>query len=807
MTPEVFKKHKLTAEALKSYWTGKGGDGRDKLVHLLSGRLRDGIDSGLKDHKTFWAIDLAYDTPFAQTTYTLVRHILSKKYDNTKQVYDALGKFGMNLDEIVREVADVSVPGGKRIAINIPAFYKLLIPLVKAYTTIRQAKLFNDRNQNPLFKFEAVRFTMKNRIISEVITDIIARVANEYGYPQILRQAILQALRYGICLMFPQEEWHTDKHEIDKEGKEKILREGLRYVLPHPTRMAFDPTSRASTINTDTGVSWALYWSIDTYGNLKSNDKYWNTEAIPFGRDIMKGTNEQYFKEIFPCTLSFPQLAINRGAGESDRENKTSIYQSADEDKAVVRTEYFMKFIGKDYDMGTYPYPLWYRFVVASDDTVMWCAPLPYNPLIFMGYDYDDMRSRNAGLGLEILPFEDALGNVLSQWILSVKQNLNRAVFYDTDQISGDVKKEIENLGDTAFRGTSYIPFSSRAARVSGHDKQEAIIKVDFPIINTGEIASLMNAIISVLERVLVLSSHEIGQASTHEQTAEESRIIAGNTSTRVTFTGTFIDDGIDAWKRQLYRASRAYMDEEVQAQVTMNDEESKKVLEELGFDVEEEAGNAVIDAKVKTPIKAKMSQLALDSFINVTRDGEDRVNNQAVAASFMQVLQVALNNPLTAQAIGPQQALDLISQVAQLAGLGRDFKLKVAPMPEGQQPGQPMQPGQEGQQPVPTMEDVQKLMLQVAGEVQQATLREANTQIGEPLADAIKETQTAVTETAGKVNQQEAILAQLLDKLTGLEQVMAQALEPPPPLPNDQVIAPGVIEAGGPPPPGMVGP
>jgi hypothetical protein len=776
-----FEKYGLDEESLKTYWTGTGKNlNREALRNLIASRLKDGIDSGLRDHRTYWAVDLAYDTPFNQTSYTLMRHLVCRKYQDTKEVYDAFNKWGLSTDDIVK--TSIGPDGKPRAVINVPVMYKLLIPLVKCYTTIRQAKLFNDRNQNPLFKFEPTHFTLKSRVIGDVITDVVHRIASEYGYPQILRQAILQTLRYGICLMFPQEEWHSEKVP-DGETGEKTLREGLRYNLPHPTRMAYDPSHRLSTVNTDTGISWALYWQVDTYSNVNNNEKYWNRDKIPYGRNI-KQHWPTYFEEVYPCTMSYPELLSTKsGAGESDRENKIAFYQSsADEDKAVTRTEYFMKLIPKDYGMGTYKYPIWMRFVVASDDTVMWCAPVPYCPIIFMGYDFDDMRARNAGLGLEILPFEDALSNVLSQWILSVKQNLSRCVFYDTNQVDAAALENVENLGQRRFQGVPFIPYDSRKQQVAGTNPRDSFVSINFPEHNTEQIAALLNSVLSLLERVLVLSSHEIGQASSHEQTAEETRVIAGNTSTRVTFTGTFIDDGIDAWKRQLYLAARAYMDDDVTSQISMDNPDTEKVLKDLGFEVEEETEKArMVDAQIKVPIKAKMSALTLDSFINVTRDGEDRVNNANIAQSGMQLLQVALNNPITAAAIGPKQALDLITQFAVLAGLPRDFRLKVA-----EQAAQAEQ-----QDPEQAMEGVQQLVMQAAQEVQASTLKTVNDQMITPIVQKMDQMEGAVVQTAEKTMQHEQILSGILDKMGELQQVLTQALAPPPVPEVPQMAAP----------------
>lgn len=764
-SPKNYERFELDEKSIKKYWTSKGeNEKRKKLIELLSGTAHDGIDSGLRDHAIWWAIDLAYDAPFNQITPTIVRDVMRRSQGKKPaDVLDILKSWNINLGDLVRETTG---PDGCVITVIDASFMtQVVVPLVKAYVTIRRAKLFNDRNIFPLFKYEPIKFTLQNRIIGEIVTDIVQQISQQFGYPAVLRQAILQALQYGTCLMFPMEEWFCDM-QIEGDSKEaECVREGLRYTMPHPTRYFFDHNHRISTLNTDSGCEFAGYWSVDRMGAIADNEHYFNTDKIAWSKSSNFGTNyRQYFSEIFPCKMDFPSNMGAAGAGVADREKTVEYYSSNDRDKAVFKTTIFRKIIPKDYGLGNYPHPIWMRFVVAGDDTVIWNAPIAYCPAVYFGYDADELRSRTAPMSLEVLPYQDIFSMTLTQHIFSTKQNLSKAVFVDTDQVDEKYLKQLELMGDARFSKIPFIPFSGRDARVKGQDRGVAFHNINFPLQDTSSTAQLMTQILTILDRVMVMSSQEVGQAATHEQTAEETRIIATNTSTRVTFTGSYIDDGIDAWKRQLYNASRAYLDDDVVAQVSVNVEGSKAALKKLGFAVVDESGTET-NGQNKAVVKAKMSELVLDAFIS-TREGEARINGAAIAGAMSNLLQVAFSNPITAQAIGPQQSLDLITEIGKLAGMPKEFALKMA---KGASPEEQQKVAQEGLQ-------------QIQQQITEQAVKAAEQAIGEPLAEQLGKTNEAVATVAQDVDQTQQSLAALIQQLGPIIEAMNQAQQAPPP-------------------------
>src|SRR5258708_2417057 len=364
-----------------------------------------------------------------------------------------------------------------------------------------------------------------------------------------------------------------------------------------------------------------------------------------------------FFSTLYPCVCKFPNQASRApnataaasagnaptaGAGAMDRESAAGFYAAEETDKAVTLTQLFMKLVPKDKGWGDYPYPVWFRFVVVNESRVIYAEPLAYCPVVYRGYDAHEERELNSSIVLEALPFQDHIGNLLSQQLLTIKQNLISAVFVNEDAVGKPTMDRIQNLGKKLYVETTFIPYSARAAMMAGKDIKEAFIPVNFPRLDTTQILTGVRAMLDMMERILVMSSQEIGAAAPHEQTAEETRVIQSSTSNRLNFTASYDDDADLAWKKQLYDALMAYGEEEVYAQIeTLNAGDVKKTLEDLGFSVEEE-GDA--GKNTKTLVKGNKTALAYETFAS-TRDSGERINNVQLANAMVQLLQVIFTN------------------------------------------------------------------------------------------------------------------------------------------------------------------
>ncbi len=765
-SPEVKGKYNkrigIDPETLKPLFTAKEkSDPVKKLVLMINGRIKDGRSLNFSSYRVWAAIDKAYDAPFDQITPTLVSSILRQ---NLKP--DAIIKelSGWGLDESTLFTTTTEVVEGKVVTtkvLNEETFYKTLVPLVKSYITIRLAKLFNDRNQYPFFKFEPFHFTESNRVICEILTDIVSRMSQQYGFPAVLRQGILQALMYSIALIFPKEAWHVEMDQDDK-GNEFASKEGLRYNIPHPSRMFWDQSERPSSFNTDTGAEFAGYWRVNKFGDVKDNDLYWNLESIPYGAtnyfDPAKSGN--YFKELYPCTMVMPVFS---DGNSKTREERASIYTTTDNDKAVFVTDLFMKLSPKKWGLGEWKHKVWFRFVVAADDTVIFAEPLPYCPVLYIGYDADENRARNPSMALEIIPWQDHMGNVISQILLSAKQNLAKIVYYDSDQVDEATIRKMETQKRDCS-GITFVAYSSMKTKMQGNDPSKLFLPITFPQQDTVQLTSVIGTVISIMERLLGMSSSEVGAAGTHVQTAEEIRVISGNTSTRVDYTGTFVDDAVDAWKRQIYCAMREYMDEEFLAQVSAVSPEAIKELEKIGFKLGE-------TYEGRTHISGKQSMLSISSFAS-SRDGQQRVNAPQIAQVMMQTIQAIAANPMLAQSVGAEQLLDMLHRSSVLAGAPKDWRLKPDDKAKVQQNLQAMQQQLEG----------------IAKKIEESAVTKSVQIMGKGLKPIVKqiEGQGKAIEKVAEVNDQQSQvdqkIAESIQTLQYLVGALHQSLQPQPP-------------------------
>ena len=720
---DILRASGCTQEHLKSKLTGDPrliqGKPAD-LVNRIRSRCQEGRSRNFLDYKTFWALDQAWDTPFRQINPTLMQ-MFQDSDTNSEEVLNKAKEMGLS-DLITEEIDRKSgKPTGKKV-FNLPIFFSIIVPLVRSYVTVRWAKIMNDRRLIPFFKFEPVKVTTPLRAKCEVLTDRVQVMTNQYGYFDIMKQAVLKMLMYSFCFQFPKEDWHSEfqwryateedvangKKDADgnavKVGeKVKITdREGLRYEHPHPTRLFWDLAHGKHTFNYDSGCEYAGYWRITRYKEILDSSDVWNKDMIALGSTDIISANRAFFQSVYgACTLTCPifspQVKGNEAAGagghlgssELDREKALAnqYYGTDQKDQGVLVTEYFEKLVPKDYDLGDYDCPVWFRFLLAGDAaTILYATPLPYPPVVYYGYDADENRAKNASMGMEIMPFQDLFSNTLTQINLTARQNLANAVFVDEDQMTDESIKKIQNAGEKMFRALNIFSFSSKKAGRAQNKIVEVSHSASFPKGNVGELTSVLKTILDILDRIMVMSPQEVAQAASHEQTREEIRNIAQTTSSRLQFTATPVDIARDAWKRQIYLGLMAYGDDDIYAQLPAEIQLDKEVLEKLGFTYVDNDQMRKNDRYRSVKTTKKALAMPLWTFAS-TRDGEDRSSDQQTAQALAMLWDKVMTNPITAQAVGPEQALDWANKIGQLAGLDRDFKLRnAAGSPEEQQ-------------------------------------------------------------------------------------------------------------------------
>lgn len=714
----------VSSGAYKAIFTAETKPRRiQKLVDTISQRIHDSTEVNLSEYRTYWAIDLAHQTPFAQTTPTLVQNLLSRHL-SAEDTLRHLESWGLSERELFIEV---EVEGGVKKVLNPPIFFQILLPIVRAYHTAKLAKIYNERDTSPLFKYRPSKNTDADRVKCEIVTDICDTTSQWYGYPEYLKQAIGQMLKYGIVLAFPMEEWHYEEQVIG--GRVVVQREGLRYNMPHPTRMAFDLNHPTPTFNTDTGCEYALHWDLKRYGDILDNRMYWNRNAITYGTNWMdRPIYRNYFNEVYPCRLKFPVV----GDPNRQREDKAAFYNTSERDTAVFLTEFFWKIVPARWGLADYKYPVWHRFTVASDNTILWAAPCAYNPVWFMGYDFDSQAGMASSFSLETIPWQDHLGNILSQMILTAKQNLENIVFYDRLLVQ---KKDIDAIaaqGNKRYVSRVYTPYDSEKVRRAGLDPERAFFSPQFQYRSIVELQSMLSTALNIMERTLGITAQETGAAAQHYQGKEEILAVKSSGDNRSRFTASSVDAGIDAWMQQIYEGNMAYRDDEVTAHVSSQIPDLDRILAELGFSI---IGNG----PHKKLVGGNKQVLAYLTFARKNVDPTVATDPQAAQVIF-QAIGVIANNQEFLQQIGTQRVIKLLEQAAKFAGAPSDFDI-TSRITE-QQPGPAF------------MEQLQPVLQQL----QQTIMQGVTENVAKPAAESAAKAEAEIQQIQGTLKQLEGI-------------------------------------------------
>lgn len=764
---EVFQKElkdKLTAKKLSPKV--------QQLIDLHSSRITEGVERGLRNSRAYFAIDRAYDVSQHQISPTLMRELVDRNPSTSDEAQNLAQTFGIK--DMIREVPDVSPYLGKRkkgadpkpgYLLQAPIFFTVFVPLLLSYVKIRWAKLFNDRDLHPLYKYEPLVFSTKDRAVGKVVTARQQQSSSQMNHRATERDCIQKDLLYGQAISFIREPWFKETQKFN--GKVQVVKEGVRFENPHPTRVGYDMTHPLYSLNSDTGVSWVFYWNMVKYGDIINEKSFWiprnakeevDDMFIPVGWRVASGSFGLY-QQLYPCTVQFPSTYLPKG--ENDRSVDAFKYNTSSLDTGIDVTVFYHKLNPKKCGLYDYDHDLWHRFVYAGTRQLLFCEPVFYCPAVVYLYDYDAERARNSSLGFELLPFQDQFGNLLSQQLLTVKKNLTRIVAVNKDLIDNDLVDKIRNSTENALRGIEFFEYSSREVKDLETNIDTAFHPIPLQQISSAETIGAMNSLIMVLERLLGYSAQEVGAAASHQQSKQEVNLIAGASGTRIDFTGGFIDDAIYARKKLLYYALMNYGTDEILVQVADMTAGGKKALEELGFKVTDDDTPGIMT------VSGNKKSMVFESIFS-ERDGADRSNDQQTAVLLTTFLDRLMANPRIGEQVPTKVIFRFFNQIADYLGLPSDMKL-----PETDQPKTADQQQQEAQQ-------LQQLIAQVVQQTVGPALEQTNqtvAAVAQKTATDQQEVEQALTQIMGGQQQQNQQLVEVTQRLSVDEQTTQQLM------------------------------
>lgn len=668
----------------------------DERITRLRRRIRSRTESGrnynFSNYRLYHALDIIWATAFNQVGPTVMLDVI-KKYEgkSTEEITSALKSLGLDSAGMFIDGDKDPKTGAPTKLLNIPVFLSVTIPLVSAYLLIRRAKLFNDRNVKPFIKIESLINSMPDRTRCEVLTSRIQTMCEQYGYLHSFNQALFMFLLYGQCLQFTLEEWHFEQQKkyaseqdvaADK-AKEKssgltieaemeyTVKEGLRFYHPHPTRTYFDPAHPLWTLNTGTGCEYAGFWRVLRWKEIDGTEGYYNKHRVSWGSDQFFATNLHFFNSVYnTCCMDWPSVNYPAECKEGkDREAyfaSNAYYGESRGEQAVVVTEHREIINPKEDGLGDYDYPIWARFVIAGDGTIIYAAPCCYDPVTVLRDNGDDLRMQDASLGLKLIGFQDQVSNLISQFVYSAKQNLTNVTLVDQNVVDQNFLDKLQNLGESMLRKINFFKYDSKNLAMRGLNQQKAFESHRFPQMDTNGIMQALKACIDLAERVLQFSSQEVAQAATHEQTKAEMDLIKDSTTNILRYTGFPVDDFLSAQARQIYEALMAHGDDDFYAVIPHDSKVTQEDLKKLGITYIEEPSKG--DKKVM--VRAKRSALILWAFAHAPA-AQDRKDNIEVARMMSELIRDwFMNNPMGLAALGPDQLVDIANLISKFAGL-----------------------------------------------------------------------------------------------------------------------------------------
>ena len=661
---------------------------RKTFENKWMGRIDEGITQSLRQWRIYAAVDLAFDSsPITKVTLPLMQYAQGRiDTERCAQMLEGT-KNGANY---VKRTKD-----GKVESIDLPTFVETNINLVRSIILRRwsaQKNIFNELW--PYDSYEPRSTGLVAKLRADVLSQRMDIMADQFGHREHDAQVALDGFLYAYSVDFARTAWEVEKQwerakwsDNPRDVEEKIVKEGLGFFNPHPSRVFWDNAYPLVSLNSDTGCKFIGFWDVVRYSEIDDNPDYFNKRVVGWtgkfwGDGGIVTAARDYFTNygytiLPPWTGEFDLSRVN------DRVSNISFYQPNQRDASVFKTEYFEKFVPKDYGIGDYPYEVWARFVVASDNTCIYAEFYPSTPGAVLKINTRDSRQVSPSMAMDIMPFQDALTNLVTHLLLVCKAELFKVFGVNTDVVdSKDVQRIIEILkGESWSSAPLVVPFSLAKLRDAGVATQAGITPLTVSETKQSQtINTIFEAIIklvSLCERLLALSPAEQGQPAPREITATEVTEISATTSSIYSSISDDWNEFKAAKKRIKYESLVSCSEGDVVCPV--KDRYPTAVILKAGFkpkDDEDEDHEG--DVKRRTVYGS--ARFLVHDYIFTSRDGTERRVNTQAANTLVQLVSQVLSVPAITQAMGKAKLYEIFNEIFRLSGAGIDLNLSVKP-------------------------------------------------------------------------------------------------------------------------------
>ena len=681
VSKKILEENGCTQARLREVFTAKKGKDkeiRDRFEDRIQSRILEGIQFSARNAKLYMSVDVAWDSlPINKSTIPLLQYAQGKI--SIEQCEDSLEGIGTS-----DQFCDYDEEGNLK-KIDTLRLYEVSVNIIRSYVTRRvAAQVSRFSNLFPYFKYEARSTSVPDKLRADVLSQRVEMMTDQFGYRHMWEQIIRQMFMYGHSVTFPSEAWTRKvqwRHEVndltgEKELKSFVEKEGVQFFTPHPTRMIWDTSKPLHDVNNDSGPEWIGYWDIIRYGDIKESANSWNIDEISYTNSLSTifDTYADFFNYYFSTdTMRFPSVK-DQFAFQNERTANTGIYSSEDEDKGMFVSNIYMRVNPLEEGLGDYPHEVWVKFTVASDQTVLHAEFMPSLPAIYGGINENDDRLANISVAHEIMPFQDQLNNIMSKMLHDMKVGMMKIFCIDQDALDDDVKEYIQDAlsEDSFYAKPKALFYSGQKASDLGINNKDFITIVDAQKEMSAGINQSIQAVLQLLnlvERLLILSPQELGQAAPREISATEVAEIANSTNSVYSFISEGIDDMRSAAKKLLYEHLISCSESDFI--VPIKNRYTLSTIKDAGFADEYD----VEPGPVSRNIIGKPDQLTHE-YLFSSRDGAERSRDTQSAQVLGQLLSNIMQIEGVAQALGKERVFSMFNEVFRMSG-AHDLKLE----------------------------------------------------------------------------------------------------------------------------------
>jgi len=698
----------MSKEALDIH--GRRTKTRQFFENRIRARCQAGTSRNMRDYKRNAAADMAWDGP----------PIVKDMFPFLKYAQNNMGKVEVN--QTFADLTDASrytdTEGGGNPTVNLPKFVQVHANLVRHFVTRRLAGQSNKyTNLSPWYNYDSRSTDQVGKLRADAVSQRMDIMADDFGHRHHDVQCFRDAFLYSNCIDFVRSPWEqvkewklkpTDNAFVEEgkpEWEEGIQREGVLWVNPHPSRVFYDPSHPVSSINHDNGVTFLGHWDIVTYDQVSNNSMFWNKTSVQHSTYLWNTFNQNSdFFDTYFGTITPPELVKEEQkdpAGANDRVNEIGKYSGLKEDEPIMLMQYFEKLIPKEHNMGDYPYPIWVRFITAGDNTVVHAEFMPSRPAAFLTYNDSDSRYDNISFAHELMPYQDAMNNLLNAMVSLIEIECAKIYLVDKDALDADVLTSLRSkMEGKEWAATPTVVEVSRSKLTELGVDIDKVVTVAENRASQQTLDSIIKAmanLMQLVERMIAMSPAEMGQPAPREISATEVTMMAQSTTT----VFSFISDGIDTFReaKKIVQYESLIACGEQTMVVPVINRYTADVIEQAGFKIYGDINVSEVSREIQT-ITGKVQNLQ-HTFVFTSRDGAERPQNVKAGQNLVQLLQILAGDPEIRQALGKERLYSLINEIGRMSGAKFDIKLEPGEenaFPPPPQEGQPPPP--ENQQP-----------------------------------------------------------------------------------------------------------